>query len=108
MANQTKRLTEYQTTSTVNSLEVCETLKAVSELTLECVETEKTLASLKKSDPSTIAELQASCEKAAASVNMWTDNIFILRQFLSSKMSVSQSVINAEFGIDNDMDLFEN
>lgn len=84
---------------------MAEISKNVSQLTSDCNETETKLNSLLKSDPITIAKLYESVQSLTKRINAWTDNIYILRQFLTNKLGVTTQMVNSEFGI-TDMDLF--
>lgn len=91
----------------VTALEVATSLKQVSELGAQCAELEKVLNGLRQSDPAAIAALHTRLKKAKQKVNMHTDNIFVLAQFLSNKMGVGMDEIKAEFGIPADIDFLD-
>ena len=81
--------------------------REISDLECKKLELEKRLTELLKSDPETIARLGEQLQDLKESVNIWTDNIFIIRQFVCSKMGISESYVNEAFQIPPDLDLLE-
>ena len=79
----------------------------MSELEVKASTLQTQLEHLLKSDPATIREIADSVKSTIAKANMWTDNIFILRQFICNKLKIDESMINKEFGIPEDLDLIE-
>ena len=82
-------------------------MKEIAELDGMQLDLQSRLEFLLKSDPLTIAKLHDQIRDLTLMNNMWTDNIFILRQFICNKMMVSESVVNEGFGIPQDLDLIE-
>ena len=86
---------------------IAECLKTVWDMEAEHATLESRLTQLLKSDPETISRLQNQVDAAKLEANMWTDNIFILRQFVCNKMGVAECVVNDAFGIPKDIDLID-
>lgn len=78
-----------------------------AELKSSQLQLEAQITELLKSDPGTASRLQADLVALKARANMWTDNIFILRQFVCSKLKMRESVLNEWFDIPPDLDLIE-
>lgn len=76
-------------------------------LEAECGDLQATLRSLLKSDPATIEALEGSIRDFVLRANQWTDNVFILRQFVSAKLGVPEAEVNRQFGIAQDFDLLD-
>ena len=91
----------------VTGLDVAKVRKEVSELETLHGEQSERLQRLVRSDPSTIAKLQEQLSEVKANANRWTDNIFILRQFICNKMNVAEESVNKTFGIPQDLDCIE-
>ncbi len=82
-------------------------VKDISDLQSHLTQLQSELSLLQRSDPATIQNMidQIHCMKEFT--NSWTDNIFIIRQFLSNKAGIAECQINEMFGIPADLDLIE-
>lgn len=91
----------------VNPASVEEKARKVSYLERERVELENRVKKLVRSNPEAIEALGAEVKRLTGFVNTWTDNIYILRQFLCGKLGVPESVVNESFGIPEEMDVID-
>lgn len=91
----------------VTELDNMKLIKETSELQTKQAHLQRELSLLQRSDPATIRKMQDDIHRMKESTNSWTDNIFIIRQFLSSKAGISESQINEMFGIPDDLDLVD-
>jgi len=81
--------------------------KEISEFEYKKDELDKQLTELLRNDPETIARISAEMSELKTAANIWTDNIFILRQFVCSKMGISEAYVNEALQIPADLDLLE-
>ncbi len=81
--------------------------KELSDLEGKLGDLERQLTQLLRSDPAALAEFERTIESTKKRVNEWTDNIFILRQFVCSKMGSTESYVNEIFGIPGDLDIVD-
>jgi hypothetical protein len=91
----------------VTPLEVAAILKEVSDLETLFAEQSERLQTLLRSDPTTIAKLQEQLVLVKTDVNQWTDNVFILRQFICNKLNAPEESVNKTFGIPQDFDTID-
>jgi peptidoglycan hydrolase CwlO-like protein len=91
----------------MSMMRLAEAAKELSELQAKQSELESKLNDLLKQDPETISRLSSQRDEIKAQVNMWTDNIFILRQYITGKLGVSSSTINEAFSIPDDIDVID-
>lgn len=73
----------------------------------ERVELENRVKKLVRSNPEAIEALGVEVRRLTGLVNSWTDNIYILRQFLCGKLGVPESVVNDSFGIPEELDVID-
>lgn len=71
----------------------------IHELKEEKAELEKTLADNAACDPAVVEELQALAERCVAAANRWTDNVFLVEEYVSKRLSVSRSDMRKSFSI---------
>ena len=86
---------------------ISEILKENAELAVTHASLEDELNIILKSDPQTVARLESELENLISLANKWTDDIFILRQYVCSKLKIRESILNDWFNIPADLDLIE-
>jgi hypothetical protein len=91
----------------LSELEVIKSTREVSDLEGKLCELQKNLTELLRSDPETIARLVREVDEQKQATNVWTDNIYILRQYICGKMNVCENFVNQMFSIPDDLDLIE-
>ena len=88
-------------------MRLAEAAKELSEFQAKQSELESKLNDLLKRDPETISRLASQRDQIKAQVNLWTDNIFILQQYITAKLGVSASTIHEAFSIPDDIDVID-
>ena len=91
----------------LSEMDVMKSSREISDLESKLSELEKSLTELLRSDPETIAKLDKQVQEVKEAANVWTDNIYILRQYICSKMGLGESMVSEMFGIPADLDLLE-
>jgi len=91
----------------VTAVSVAQKTREVSDLEVKKADLEKRLNKIVRSNPEAVAKLNAEVKSLTRIANTWTDNIYILRQFLCSKLGVAESLVNESFEIPEDMDLID-
>jgi hypothetical protein len=97
---------DYNKDSMNSQLDLAESRRLVSELEQKVSEISLHLSTLLKSDPATINKLKQAINSTTLAANVWTDNIFILRQYLTRR-GVLEEDVNREFNIPEDLDTFD-
>ena len=91
----------------VTPMKLAECARELSDLDARQKKLESELNHLLKSDPATISRLHKHLIATKEAVNVWTDNIFILRQYICSKLKIDEGTVNEGFGIPQDIDLID-
>lgn len=64
----------------------------------------KMLEQYQDSDPKVIAKERADIKFFLQQANRWTDNVFAFRSWLREKFSITEAVVNQNFGIPEELD----
>ena len=91
----------------LSEVEVLKSTREVSDLEGKLGELQRNLTELLRSDPATLAKLANEVDEIKNAANVWTDNIFILRQNICSKLNVGETLVNEMFSVPSDLDLIE-
>lgn len=87
-----------------------ERLQFLSQLQAAKKEKELLLTELqryKDNDPQALEEMKKEIGMAKDAVNRWTDNIFSLKSWCKNKFFFEESILNKQFGIDENLDYIE-
>ncbi|RHZ70477.1 hypothetical protein Glove_271g54 [Diversispora epigaea] len=79
-------------------------LKNLSELETKRINYKKELDHYKEHDPILLEAKKLHAEVALESANRWTDNIFIIQSYCSSKFGIERGDFNKQFDIPEDLD----
>ncbi|KAF4527335.1 hypothetical protein B566_EDAN001112 [Ephemera danica] len=81
-----------------------ELLKDVSDLQAEVDQLKQELKKYEDNDPVVWEERKQRGAEAKIAANRWTDNIFAIKSWVSSKFNLDDAVVNKQFGIPEDLD----
>lgn len=79
-------------------------IEQINELESQLEQTQKQLHIYKESDPEVLAEIRNVSQIAWEAANRWTDNIFSIRSWVTSKFGLPSSEFDRNFGIPEDLD----
>lgn len=91
----------------LSEVEVLKSTREISDLEGKLGELQRNLTELLRSDPATLARLANEVNEIKNAANVWTDNIFILRQNICNKLNVGETLVNEMFSVPSDLDLIE-
>ncbi len=94
-----------KTNPSITEIDVAGITREISDLDSQKRELEKQLTDLVRSDPTSLKQLRSAIDQSRDLCNIWTDNIYILRQFLSNKANLTERQTNEIFGIPDEFDL---
>ena len=80
--------------------------EGIARLTAEVKERQRRLRAVAAFDPSILSQLSSATQVAFEAANRWTDNLFILEQFCSSRLKISTREFRKRFGLPHNLDFF--